>query len=143
LKLRCESWALLPYDSCARKYGPKTRPLPTSRAAGPLVTRHSSLLERQLDKLVRAFLPIELAAGGDHRFELRGRDRQARRDAVNAAHQPVEVPDELAPGALPGVALAVPGVDREARAEQRHLVRGDDRHPLHEVQHLGRILGWI
>src|SRR6188768_3296445 len=93
------------------------RPAPcqprAQQALSSPVTRHSSLLERQLNKLVRAFLPLELAAGGDHRFELRGRDRQARRDAVNAAHQPVEVPDELAPGALPGVALAVPGVDRE------------------------------
>src|SRR6266436_463363 len=86
-------------------------------------------------------LAVEIAAGRGDLFELRRRDREAGDDATDAPRLLVEVPDELAPGGLLRVTLPVRGVDRDPRSEERHLVRWDDGHPLHEVQHLGRVTG--
>src|SRR5258706_8845156 len=93
----------------------------------------SRLLQRQPHERVGTGLAVEIATGRDDLLELRGRDRQARRDLANAPDLLVEVPDELAAGGPLRVALAVLPEDRDARAEQRHLVRGDQPHPLHEV----------
>jgi hypothetical protein len=73
------------------------------------------LRERQLDELGGSISPIEIAAGRDDGLELRGRDRQAGDDVANPARLLLEVPDELAPGRLLRVALAVLGVDRDPR----------------------------
>src|SRR5207302_4853298 len=96
-------------------------------------------LQRQLYERVGPVLAIEVATGRDDGFELRRRDRQARDGIANTARLLVEVPHELVSGGLLRVALAVFGIDRDARTEERHLVRRDDRHPLHQVQHLGRV----
>src|SRR5204863_5185379 len=97
----------------------------------------SRLLQRQSHQRVRAGLSVEIAARGDDLLELRRRDRQPRNDLADAPRLLVEVPDELAPGGLLRVALAVLREDRDARAEERHLVRWDQLQPLPEVEHLG------
>src|SRR5947208_3478719 len=106
-----------------------------------IVFTRSRLLQRQSHQRVRAGLSVEIAARGDDLLELRRRDRQPRNDLADAARLLVEVPDELAPGGLLRVALAVLREDRDARTEERHLVRGDQLHTLHEVEHLGRLAG--
>src|SRR6516164_5402810 len=88
-------------------------------------------LQCQLYEPVGSVLAVEVAAGLYDGFELRRWDRQAGNDVANTACLLVEVPHELAPGGLLRVALAVLRVDREARTEERHLVRRNDRHPLH------------
>src|SRR2546422_2707467 len=87
-----------------------------------IVFTRSRLLERQADQRLGARLAIEIATGGDDLVELRRGDRQPRRDLADATNLLVEVPDELAPGGLLRVALAVLREDRDARAEQRHVV---------------------
>src|SRR6185369_11540056 len=51
----------------------------------------------------------------------------------------VEVPHELAPSGLPGVALAVFGKDGNARAKERHGMRRDDGDAFHQIQYFRRV----
>jgi hypothetical protein len=67
-------------------------------------------------------LPLQIPAAGNQPLELRSRDRQSGGDGANPACFLVEVPDELASGGLPGVALSVPGEDGDSWTEERHLV---------------------
>src|SRR5436190_2692514 len=106
-----------------------------------IVFTRSRLLQRQSHQRVRAGLSVEIAARGDDLLELRRRDRQSRDDLADAPRFLGEVPDELAPGGLLRVALAVLREDRDPWPEERHLVRGDQGHALHQIEHLGRIVG--
>src|SRR5207253_4168687 len=101
----------------------------------------SRLLQGQLNEPVGPGLPIEIAARGDDLLELRRWDRQSRDDLADAPRFLGEVPDELAPGGLLRVALAVLREDRDPWPEERHLVRGDQGHALHQIEHLGRVVG--
>src|SRR6266542_1600174 len=92
-------------------------------AGSRLAVRVLRLLQRQLNELVGPVLSVEVAAGRDDGFELRRRDRYAGDDVANTARLLGEVPHELAPGGLLRIALAVLGVDRDPRTEERHLVR--------------------
>src|SRR5438034_6341008 len=95
------------------------------------ISRILRLGQSQLNERVGAGLSVEVAARGDEAFELRRPDRQHGDDVANAARLLVEVPDELPAGGLLRVTSAVLRVDRDARAEERHLVRRDERHALH------------
>src|SRR5882762_3072754 len=106
-----------------------------------IVFTSSRLLQRKPNQRVGTGLAVEISAGRDDLVELRRRDRQARRDLADAPGLLVEVPDELAPGGLLRVALAVLREDRDARAEERHVVGGDQLHALHEVEHLRFLAG--
>src|SRR4051812_40613363 len=81
-----------------------------------------SFLQRQLNELVSAVGFVEISARGDDRLELRRGNRQDGRRLLDAPHLLVEVPHELAAGALLRVALAVLREDGDARTEERHLV---------------------
>src|SRR5215470_3783717 len=83
---------------------------------------------------------VEVAAGRDYGLELCRRDRQAGNNITNTACLLIEVPHKLAPGGLLRVALTVLRVDRDARTEERHLVRRNNRHTLHQFQHLGWVV---
>src|SRR5687768_14783595 len=90
-----------------------------------------SFLQSELHLLVRALLLREIAAGRDEVLELCFGNGNARDDAADAARFLVEVPDELAASPLFRVDLAVLRVDRDARPEERHRVRRDERRALH------------
>src|SRR5262245_44248043 len=117
-----------------------SKPAILPRAAGartkPICA--SLLRKREPDQRVGARLAIEITAGGDDRLEALARDGEHGDDVANAPRLFLEIPDELLARALLGEALAVLGEDRDARAEERHRVRGDQRDPLHELQHLAR-----
>src|SRR5438132_6776331 len=101
----------------------------------------SRLLQGQLNEPVGPLLFVEISARGDDLFELRRRDRQSRDHLADPPRLLGEAPDELAAGRLLRVALAVLREDRDPRPEEGHLVRRNQRDPLHEIEHLGRIVG--
>src|SRR5215471_11462075 len=100
-----------------------------------------SYLQRQTHERIGAVLAIEVVAGRDQLLELALGNWNAGNDAANAAGFLVEVPDELAARRLLCIHAAVLGEDRDPRTEQRHLVRRDDPHALHQIDHFRRIGG--
>src|SRR5688572_16957463 len=74
-------------------------------------------LQRELDELVRPLGLLQIATCRDEAFELLRRDRQDRRHVAHAPHLFLEVPNELAAGALLRVALAVLREDGDTGAE--------------------------
>src|SRR5215470_10707809 len=96
--------------------------------------------QSELYEPVGTVLVVEVAAGRDDGLELRRRDRQARNNITDTARLLIEVPHKLAPGGLLRVALAILRIDRDARTKERHLVRRNNRHTLHQFQHLGWVV---
>src|SRR5439155_18521707 len=101
----------------------------------------SGLLQGELNEPVGSVLAVEIAAGRNDLLELRRRNRQPWDHIENPPRLFGEGPDELAAGGLLRVALAVPGEDRDPRTKERHRVGGDQGHALHQIEHLGRVVG--
>ena len=93
--------------------------------------RQLALLQSELNEPVGPVLAVEVTAGRNDILELRRWDWQTWDNVPNPARLLVEVPHEFAPGGLLGVALAVFGVDLDARTEENQLMRRDERHPMH------------
>src|SRR5580704_17845272 len=82
---------------------------------------------------------VEPAAGINKLGKLRIADSGALTDGPDAARLFLEVPDEFAAGAFLRDPAAVLGENRDARAKQGAPHHWDQRHPVHQLQHLGRI----
>src|SRR5579859_6654363 len=101
---------------------------------------HARWTQGQVDQFVRARQAVQLAAGCNEGVELLGGNWNAGHDAVNAAHFFFEIPDELAAGRLAGEAPTILQEDRDTRREQRLIVRRNQPDPVHQPQHVRRIV---
>ena len=105
----------------------------------PIITVRSNSIAPEPAAAAAEIKPVEVAAGIDQFGILRGADREAGGDGRDAPSLFLEIPNEFAAGAFLGEGPAVFGEDRDARSEQRAPHCRDDRHPVHKIEHLGRV----